>query len=120
MWCDRQAEIARQEDITYPDGDILPAEKWALFSTTPDYFKITGNLDGAIMTTLHYEPLQHFIKKKHGLTPEKLQDTDTHALSLYLKRLKPRARANIVKLMHRWIPTNAFLHSQGRHDSDPS
>jgi hypothetical protein len=67
VWCDRQAEIACQEDITYPDADILPSEKWALFPTTPDYFKITGSLDEVITATLHYDSLQQFIKKSMAL-----------------------------------------------------
>ncbi len=118
MWCDKQAEIACQEDISYPDADILPAEKWALFTTTPDYYEITGKLNEAITTTLHFEPLQKFIAKKHGPIPEKIQDTNTTNRCLYLKRLRPHTRANTVKLMHRWIPRNSFLCSQGCSKSD--
>jgi hypothetical protein len=58
MCGDKQVEIARQKDITYPDADIFPAKKWAIFATLPDYYKITGKT-----TTLLYAPLQKKMKR---------------------------------------------------------
>jgi hypothetical protein len=114
IWCDKMAGEARQLDQSYPDAEVLPSEKWALYSCVPTFHKLTCHLDDAIATNLYYSDMLHFITKKHGMTEAKLNETMTECLERYLKKQRPHARASTVKLIHKWLPTNEFLYKQGR------
>lgn len=113
VWCDRMADQAHLSDHSYPDADVLPSEKWALYSCVPVFHKIMCSLDNAIATMLHHQAMLQYITKKHGITEQKLLEMRTDCMEGYLKKQKPHARAATVKLIHRWIPTNNFLHKQG-------
>jgi hypothetical protein len=117
VMCDHMANKAHQESTTYPDAELLPAEKWALFASTPFSYKITGKLDYGIQQTYHYDNLQEYIGKKHGLSAGNMEYIQTENLRTYLDKQNIHCRANTVKLMHKWIPTRAFLHKQHREDS---
>jgi hypothetical protein len=43
-----------------------------------------------------------------------LKDINTDGLHIAMKKSKPNQRASLAKLIHRWIPTNAFTHTQSR------
>jgi hypothetical protein len=45
VMCDHMANEAHKNSLTYPEAEILPSEKWAIFACTPSTYKITGNLD---------------------------------------------------------------------------
>jgi len=117
IYCDRKASEARQYHTSDQDAEVLPAEKWALYSTQPSRHKITGKLSEGILRTLSRENIEDYIAKKHNLTAEKLHHVDDIGLQSYLKSLRPHNRASTVKLIHRWIPTNEFLFKQKRADS---
>jgi hypothetical protein len=117
IYCDRIASEAQKSMSSHPTGEILPAEKWALFSTYPNNRKITGNLNEGILQTLHTEEIISYISKKHNITEDKLYHIDTNGLNIYLKKLRPHTRASTVKLIHQWIPTNDFIHKQHRGES---
>jgi hypothetical protein len=114
VWCDYKAEMARHTHFSHPDAEVLPNEKWAIFSSSPILRKITGALDYNILCTMHGESMEHYIHQKHDICAAKLKDLNTNGLHCYMKRCKSHKRANIAKLIHRWIPTNAFLHQQDR------
>ncbi len=118
IWCDSRAAIARNQDITIADAEVLPAEKWALYSTYPNTKKITGDLTEGILCQLHHEAMEHYIRKKHGLCEGKLKHIHTEGLSNYMRKLKVHQRATISKIIHRWIPTFNVLHKQNRAPSN--
>jgi hypothetical protein len=117
IYCDRKASAAHQSSLSDPVGDVLPAEKWALFSSYPNTRKITGHLNEGILQTLYTDEIITYIAKKHNMTEDKLHQVDTNGLKGYLRSLRPHNRASIIKLIHRWIPTNEFLHKQHRSDT---
>jgi hypothetical protein len=114
IWCDRQAEHARTYDLSDPNIDVYPAKKWALFSDSPVTQKITSSLNYNILQTLYHESLERFLHKKHGICDAMLKDINTDGLHIMMKKSKPHQRASLAKLIHRWIPTNAFTHTQSR------
>ncbi len=117
VWCDRQANEAHTGHQSFPDAEVLPAEKWALFASTPHTYKITGKLDQELLMTYHYNGTQTYITRKHGLSAEKMQHVQTEHLRRYLDNQKIHCRANTIKLLHRWIPTKDMLHKQNREES---
>jgi hypothetical protein len=114
IYCDQKAVEEQHKSITEPNSEVLPAEKWALFSRVPFNRKITGKLTEGVLQTLHRDNLVTYISKKHKLTEEKLHQIDSSGLGTYLKSLRPHNRASTIKLIHRWIPTNEFLFKQHR------
>jgi hypothetical protein len=117
VYCDRRASDAHKFSSSDPNADVLPAEKWALFSRCPTARKITGKINEGILQTLYTEDILAYISRKHNITEEKLYHIDTTGLQTYLKSTQPHTRASIIKLMHRWIPTNVLLHRQNRTES---
>jgi hypothetical protein len=115
--CDKMATDARLYNHSFPDADVLPSGKWALFACYPVMHKITCKLETALLNSLYHDDMQAYISSKHGLTETKLENMMTDKLELYLRSLKPHNRAATVKLMHNWIPTNTFFHKQGRATS---
>jgi hypothetical protein len=115
--CDSRATAAQASFISDPEGEVLPSEKWAVYTNVPSTRKVTGKLKEAIMQTLHRDEMLEFIKRKHGLTEAKLEQIDTPTLGKVLKKHRLHNRASLSKLIHRWIPTNAFLHKQNRADT---
>lgn len=49
LYCDRKASDAHKRSLPIPNGDVLPVEKWALFSTYPETRKITGKLNVGVI-----------------------------------------------------------------------
>jgi hypothetical protein len=47
--CDKYASDAQKIFISDPEGDILPSEKWVVYTTAPSSRKITGKLKDAIL-----------------------------------------------------------------------
>jgi hypothetical protein len=64
VWCDKMAGEARLLDQSYPDADVLPSEKWALFYCVPTFHKLTCHMDTAITTTLYHSDMVNYITKK--------------------------------------------------------
>lgn len=89
IWCEKRAEAARQNDITIPDAEVLPAEKWALYSTYPQTKKNIGNITEEIIHQLQYEAMENYIRKKHGICKGMLKDIYTEGLRNYIGKLKP-------------------------------
>ncbi len=50
--CDKMAMEARLVNLSDPEADVLPSEKWTLFSCSPVTHKITCKLETALMTSL--------------------------------------------------------------------
>jgi hypothetical protein len=117
IWCDKLADNARQTYFSHPDADVYPNEKWAVFTTSPNTRKITGNLDYNILQSMQGQNMETYIHKNHGICPSKLKDLNTEGLHCYMKKCKPHWRANVAKLIHQWIPTNDFLNQQDRTTS---
>jgi hypothetical protein len=67
---------------------------------------------------MYTEPLLAYIHKKHKICQAKLEDMNLTGLQTYLGKLKHFQRASMAKLLHDWIPTNDFLHKQGRADTN--
>jgi len=99
------------------EPEVLPSEKWALYSSFPTSHKITESLDTGFAYAMGYKALISFIEEKHSLSAKKLDKVNLFALSAYLLSLSPFRRASIVKTMHDWIPTYSYLCRQGRHYS---
>jgi hypothetical protein len=97
---------------------MYPNKKWALFIETPNTRKVIENPDDSIHTQQHEESLSNYIKQKHGLSTGKKNNVNLEALESYMKSKPILQRANMAKLHHRWIPTNAHLHRQNRHHTD--
>ncbi len=53
--------------------------------------------------------LSKYIHKKHRLFPTKQDQIYLEGLQQYLSQLKIHQRANVIELIHRWIPTQEFL-----------
>jgi hypothetical protein len=66
---------------------------------------------------MHTEALLAYLHKKHSICDGKLDGISLDGLHHYMKNQKPIQRASTAKLIHGWIPTNDFLHKQGRADS---
>ncbi len=116
-WCDIVADDTRKTNITNPDTNIFPNEKWALFFTTLilhknhrtirrcNYWPKTPRRS----ITIHLE--------KHNLSPEKLEQINCDSLQQYLQSQSVHQHASIMKVMHRCIPTQVFLHTRQRMTS---
>ncbi len=63
----------------------IPNEKWTLFNTVPTLKKITGQLDTVIIDQLHKDNLIHYMKRKHNIHSETLEQIDLLSLQHYLK-----------------------------------
>jgi hypothetical protein len=61
IYCDRKATEEHQRSVTDPSCDVLPAEKWALFSRVPTTKKITGKLNDGIIQTLQRDELLTYL-----------------------------------------------------------
>jgi hypothetical protein len=71
IWHDWQADQARQKATSFPDADVLPAEKWAVFSCYPITRKIIGKLDQGIHESIYMEPLLEYLHKKTQHMPSR-------------------------------------------------
>lgn len=76
--CDKMATDARLNNTSFPDADVLPSEKWALFACHPVMHKITCKLETALMNSLYHDDMQAYIASKHGLTEAKLENIMTN------------------------------------------
>lgn len=72
IWCDHQADAARQLLTSTPDADVLPIEKWAFFTCYPVTHKIIEKLDKGIQESMYPESILTYIHKKHNICPTKL------------------------------------------------
>jgi hypothetical protein len=115
VWCDRMAEKAQENTLpAFLDSDVTIAEKWAVYARFPHLHKLSGNLDMGYYSTIGYSDLANYLQSKHQLSEAKLQNINLLPLHSHLSSLQPHPRANVAKLMHRWIPTNSSLSCQGR------
>ncbi len=64
IYGDWKAMEEQLRSSTDPNGNVLPAEKWALFSRVPVTRTITGKLNGGILQTLERDDLIKYISKK--------------------------------------------------------
>lgn len=118
VWCDKQAGIARTHTTSFPDVDIYPNEKWALFINTPQPRKVIGNLSENVHLQLYYDESLRYITRKHNLSEGKLKDDNLTALLKFMTMKPMHARASMAKIIHRWIPTIAHLSTQNcSHDN---
>jgi len=118
VWCDRMAQLEWSNGaVSNFEPEVLPSEKWALFSSFPTSHKITGSLDTGFAYAMGYKDLLSYIEEKHSLSSEKIDKVNLFALSTYLLSLSPFQRASMVKTIHDWIPTHSNLCRQGRHNS---
>jgi hypothetical protein len=104
IWCDAAAAKHNKCNISAPDADVLPIKKWAVYSCYPITRKITGNLEHGIHDSMYSNSLYEYIRKKHSLCSTKLENVHTDSLKSYMGRLNILKRANVAKLIHRWIP----------------
>jgi hypothetical protein len=111
--CDKKAEEACLTNQSYPDADALPAEKQDLFACVPYFHIITCKQDTALINTPFYDDILQYVATKHNLMEAKLGETMTDHLECYLRSHKPQSCTMMVKLIHKWISTNDFLHKQG-------
>jgi hypothetical protein len=70
IYCDCKASEAHTDHNSESESDVLPAEKWVLFSNYPGRRKITGKLNDGILQTLHQEEILTYIAKKHNMTED--------------------------------------------------
>ncbi len=110
VWCDKKANAAHQNVQSDPAAEVFPSEKWAIYSNYPEKHKITASFEASICRTMYHDQMQRYINKKYKITEVQLEECQQDALQKYLSRQKIQARANTIKLLHRWLPTNEFLH----------
>ncbi len=72
VYWDHKASEAHKWSTSDSNGDVIPAEKRALFSTYPLPRKITGKLNEGILQTLHTDDILAYISKKHNTMEDKL------------------------------------------------
>ncbi len=111
------AELAHNIVLSTADLDPLPAEVWSVYSQYPYYHKISGPLAENIHDTIALQDFMEYLKKKHSLDSHHSNNISLEGLQLFLRHLSPSHQATMVKLLHGWAPTNAFLHKQGRNVS---
>jgi len=99
------------------DPEMLPAERWAVYSNFPLYHKLIGILDQSFLSTFGFSALAEYIKSKHQLTFAKLEGVNTVALQSYLLSLPQMRHASIPKMIHDWMPTYSSLCRQGREST---
>lgn len=63
IWCDNIATREREHSTSIPDADVLPIEKWALYSCSPITWKITGHLEKGIHDTMYTELICDYLRK---------------------------------------------------------
>ncbi len=93
--------------VTIPD--VTSYKKWAVFSIFPVHHKLVGELSSSITDALSWEHIKEYICNKHNLSEGKLQHINPKVLKHYLSSIKIIKWANIVKLIHGWIPAYASL-----------
>jgi hypothetical protein len=118
IWCDHQANAARQSSTSAPEADVLPSKKWAVFTCYPVTRKIIGKLDDGIQESMYTEAILKYLHKKHNICRAKLDTINTDGMKSYMRKLKITQRASVAKLIRDWIPTNDFLHKQNRSDTN--
>jgi hypothetical protein len=115
VWCDHMAEKEwSSSNSSHFDPEVLGPEKWAVFSDSPVYHKITGCFDTKFYSSIGYKALEKYIHQKHLICPAKLDRVNTQALHNYLSSLNIFQRASIVKLIHNRTLTYSSLCCQGR------
>jgi hypothetical protein len=114
VWCDR---IASHEWLygthSVYDPDVSPQEQWGILALHSVHHKLIGNMSIDVACTLLWDSTATYIHRKHGLSFSKLQHVNTNALKQYILSLPITKCANIVKVMHGWVPTYASLCRQG-------
>jgi hypothetical protein len=108
--CDHLATESQSTNISFPDMEVLPAERWAVYMTQPTSKKVTGHLNQAVKEALRYKNMLQYIQKKHGLTEALLDKIEAKALGTYLRSIPVHKRTTIIKIIHGWLPTHSFLH----------
>jgi hypothetical protein len=96
------------------DPDILPEEKWAIFSIHPIPHKIIGKFNPSIQASLRYNNTATYINKKYNLSTAKRANTNILALQAYLHSTPIFQRASIIKLIHGLSQMHASLCRQSR------
>lgn len=66
---------------------------------------------------MYTEPLCEKLRRKHLICPAELDNDNTEGLQSYLGQQNFMHHAITAKMIHRWIPTNDFLHKQGHAES---
>jgi hypothetical protein len=118
VWCDHMANVEWETGSPpFPDPEVSPYEKWAIFSIHPDSHKIIGEFNTNIHSCISFQSSVQYNSQKHQLNHAKLQHVNLFALQAYLQDLPIFTRASTVKLIDRWIPTYASLHRQERTPS---
>lgn len=117
IMCDQLAGTDPKTDIPLPDMPVMLNERWAIYSCQPITRKIVGHLNKAIRETLNQDNMATYIEKKHGLSPARLEHIETQSLGRALRGIPIHQRSTVVKLIHRWTPTQAFLYRQRRTTS---
>jgi len=118
IWVDKMANVEWSTGCpSSTSPGVTPAKKWAVYAIYPEYHKIAGNLSTCLSDVLGYEQTARYIFQNHNFSAAKLKHVNTSSLESFLRQQKIFRRANIIKLMHGWIPTMASLSRQGRVSS---
>jgi hypothetical protein len=99
--CDCMASKSQQHGFSDNGCDILPTERWAVYSYHPDPHKVTGPLGKEVTLSLHFHKLATYIYTKHGLKLAKLEKIDTTSLGQVLQNMNIHIhkQITIIKLL---------------------
>ena len=90
---------------------VFPDEKCAVYV---DDTKITSAIRPTLLDKWHEQEALTYLTRRHDLPLPNLRYPHWPALHFALKKLSPHRRAVAVKALHRHLPTQAKLFSQGR------
>jgi hypothetical protein len=76
--------------------------------------KITSNLQLNLRERWHEDEAKAYLSRRHNFTPEMFETVSWQALRYSLTKLSPHRRATAVKAIHRHLPTQEKLFTQGR------
>ena len=114
---DLLADIAYElpyEMQTQSNQEVLPAEKIAVYLQGN---KITSHLKKTIIHACHAPAMALYVSSKHNLNDYDMDHINWNGLKSMMSKQKMNQRAISSKLIHGWLPTNAFLHKQQRTPS---
>ncbi len=114
MWCDHQVEQAWKMNCSHPDADVLPTEKWAIYSCYPVTRKLTGKLDTGIQKSLYHESLTMYLYKKHNICEAKLSMINMEGLNpIWDNWISQNTRQLPNSFTDGSLPMNAYKNKDG-------
>jgi len=90
---------------------VLPTEGCALYI---DDSKLTANIYLSLQDRWHEKEARDYLRQRHNITTDLFSTIHWQSMRFSLQKLNPYKRAIAIKAIHRHLPTQEKLFTQGR------